>query len=94
MALKSGNLTEPAGIMTPLTQMLWAFAVITFYCEFSEKVISIFDDFNQELFRCKWYLFSNELKRMYLTFMLNTQQPKIIQGYGNIVCTRDTFKKV
>lgn len=93
-ALKSENMLEPAEIMTPLTEILYAFSMIAFYCEFSEEIIAEFDKFNEELSRCEWYLFSNELQQMYLTFILDTQQPKLIQGYGNIMCTRDTFKKV
>lgn len=81
-------------VMPPLTEMVWSFFMIAIYCEMSEKVIAAFDEFNDELVGCDWYLLPNELQQMYLTFILNTQQPKIIRGYGNILCTRDTFKKV
>lgn len=91
---KSGNMSDPTEVMPPLTEMLWAFGVIALYCEFSERVITAFDEFSDELDRCNWYLLPNRLQQTYLTFLLDTQQPKMIQGYGNISCTRATFKMV
>lgn len=34
------------------------------------------------------------MQRLYLIFILNSQQPTHIRGYGGILCTRDNFKMV
>lgn len=81
-------------IMSPLTEMLWSFGMIAVFCEVSEKVIDEFDAFNEEIYGCNWYLLPKELQRMFLTFILSTQHPKIIRGFGDILCIRQTFKKV
>lgn len=80
--------------MPPFFELLWAFGMIAFFCEFSEQMITGFVKFNDEIYRCEWYVLPNQLQRMYLMFTLDTQQPKMIQGYGNISCTREAFKKV
>lgn len=53
-----------------------------------------FDIYGDELYHCDWYLFSIKFQRMLLMILTNSQQPVVIRGYGNIECTRDTFKKV
>lgn len=62
--------------------------------EFGELVTNRFHQFDEKLCQCDWYLFSLEMKQLYLIFMQNTQQPTLMCGFGNIVCTRDVFKKV
>lgn len=63
-------------------------------CEFGGMMTDRFEAFNHNLCQCKWYLYTAELQRLYLLFVVNTQHPVIIRGYGNIICTRETFKKV
>lgn len=74
--------------------MAYSFGVIFVECEFGEMITYKFDTFNEELCESRWYLFSNEMQRMILIFISNTQQPVYIRGYGNIVCARDAFKQV
>lgn len=71
--------------------MIWTFALIFFLCECGELVLSQFDAFNNQLYQCNWYLFSMEMQRMLVIFMINTQQPPTIHGFAN---TRDAFKGV
>lgn len=70
------------------------FAFIFFACELGERISDRFDVFNAELSRCDWNLLSIKMQRMYLIFLLSTQQPVHIKCYGDIVCTRETFKEV
>lgn len=78
----------------PCTELAWAFVMISFYCEFSEMVCDEFEQFNEELHRYEWYLIPMEMQRIYLIFLLDTQQLTVVRGYGNILCTRVTFKAV
>lgn len=76
------------------TEMVWSFGIVAFYCEFGEMVTSQFSAYDDEIYRCDWYLLPNKLQQMHLIFMLNTQQPTVVQGYPNIWCTREIFKMV
>lgn len=73
---------------------IWTFGFIFFICEPGEMVTYHFEHFYDELGRSDWNLYPIEVQRIYLTFVLETQQPIIIKSYGNISCTRDTFKQV
>lgn len=63
-------------------------------CEFGERVDNHFNAFHDEFCQCDWYLFPIKMQRMVIIFLGTTQQPAIIQGYGNITLTRADFKKV
>lgn len=68
--------------------------ILFLYCDLGQTMTNQFDGFNDELCRYNWYLFPIEMQHMLVIIMANTQQPAIVQGFGNIMCTRDAFKKV
>lgn len=74
--------------------MFWAFAFDSLICELGQRVTNRYEAYGDELCKCDWYSLPVKLQRLYLIFLLDTQQPKRIQSYGGIVCSRKTFKKV
>lgn len=74
--------------------IFWSFVILFIFCECSQHVTNKFDTFNDELSQCDWYLFTNAMQRMLLIVLVNAQQSIFIHGYGDIQCTRDTFKNV
>lgn len=85
------NLTE---IMVLSIAVSWTFTFILMVCEPGEHVTQEFNAFDQQVEQCYFYLLPYGLKRLYLIFLLDTQQPINIQCYGRILCTRDTLKQV
>lgn len=75
-------------------EMFWTFAFVLIFCELGEMVSSQFVAFNGSLERCNWYLFPIDMQQLMITAITNAQQPIEIGAFGNIVCTRETFKKV
>ena len=63
-------------------------------CEPGERVTEAFERFENDLKKYDWHLLSTEVGRLYLIFLLDTQQSINIQCFGGILCTRDTLKKV
>lgn len=57
-------------------------------------LIRQFYRFNDALLQSNWYRFPIDTQKMLLIVVANAQQPIIIQGFGNIACTREVFKKV
>ena len=92
--IKSEHVSNPMELINTFVIVFWSFASIFFFCAFGEMVTHQFNVFDDELCQCDWYLFPIEMKRMMIIFMVNTQQPAIIQGFANTVCTREAFKKV
>lgn len=69
--------------------------VLFLFCMFGESLTEQFSMLDEKLNQSiDWYLFPIGVQRMLLTVMSNTQQSVTIRGYGNIECTRDTFKAV
>lgn len=77
-----------------MINVILSFALVFGGCEFGECMTERFSRFDDAFSRCKWYLFSMEMKRIYLIVLANTQQPSIVQSYGGIPCSRDSFKSV
>lgn len=74
--------------------MFWSLALLWSACNLGEMLTKHFEMFDDALGQCDWYLFSIEIQRMLVIIMSNSQRPAILTGYGNIQCTRETFKKV
>lgn len=89
---KSEN--DPAAMVTPIFLVFWAFTFIFFYCELGKAVTDEFDNIDEDLCQYKWYLLSVDTQRMMIIFMNDTQQPALLRGFGNVTCTRDSFKNV
>lgn len=83
-----------AVLITSFDALATACLYIFFWCESGKMVTSAFAMFDHELWQCEWYSFPIETQRMVQFFMLVTQDPAVLCGYGNIICTRDTFKRV
>lgn len=55
---------------------------------------SEFEMISNELNQCKWYLLPLKVQELFPITIANAQQSTFIQGYGNIICTRETFQIV
>ena len=74
--------------------MIWSFLQMFILCQFGEMVNSSFADLNDEFYQLDWYSFPSEFQRMLPTLLMNAQQEVVIKGFLNVLCTRETFKKV
>lgn len=77
-----------------LMMTFWVLVFNLAICEPGQKVTDQFDQFDEELNRCKWNELSIGMRRMYLIFLSDAQQSVNIKSYGGIACTRETFRKV
>lgn len=85
---------EPGEIIFQLVGIFWSFVIIFLVCECGQIVSIEFELFSDALYQCNWYFLSNELQRILISFMVIAQHPTYMQGYGNIECTRESFKNV
>lgn len=90
---KSNN-ASPAEILTTLIQIAYTFVTLYAACEMGQRVAYQFNLFNEKVYDCDWYLFSLEMKRIYAIALIGSQDPVIIEGYANTVCTRNAFENV
>lgn len=71
----------------------WSFAQVFVFCDSSERLTSGFEEIDIH-YLCDWYLFPIRFRRMLPTIITSTQKPVILEGFGNVMCTRELFKKV
>lgn len=85
------NISELAVTLNVLIGIVTAVFIV---CESGERVSDKFESFAMKLSQSDWHSLSIKMQRIFLVFLAHTQQTPNIRGYGNILCTRVTFKKV
>lgn len=91
---KSADNSTTMELISPLILIFWSFASVSMYCEFGTAVTDEFARFSDELCQCAWYSLPNGIQKMLVIFIAETQEPIIVRGFCNIMCTRQTFKTV
>lgn len=81
-------------LIRPITLAFWSFVNILFFCEFGKMVTGNFQDLDDIIFQWDWNSFPIEVQRMLPTILISTQKPIVLCGIANIVCDRESFKKV
>lgn len=81
-------------MVVPLAFTFCAFAPIFLFCELGERIIDDSDKVNNELWMCDWYTYPAAIQRTLPLVINGLQQPFILGGFGNIQCTRESFKFV
>lgn len=91
--IQTNNTANLMGVIQPLTLMFWSFVVMFIYCDFGERISCGFESVHNAIEECDWHLFPNEMQRMLLIIMA-ADEPVVLEGFANVVMTRETFKKV
>lgn len=74
--------------------LFWAFGTIFLICEFGERFTTRCESIEEAFYHWYWYLFPMEIQKLLVLAIASAQHTFIIKGYGNIPCTRSTFKSV
>lgn len=74
--------------------MFWTCAVIFISCEIGELVTQQFEKIHAEFGQCNWYLYPIGMRKLFVIFLSNVQQPTLIRGFGNILYARSKVKEV
>lgn len=82
------------GLFRDINFSFWSFAAVYLFCYFGERVATEFEELEDTLFECDWYLFPNKLQKSFLITTIAVQQPISIRGIANVFCTRQSFKEV
>ena len=70
-------------------------SVLTFIaCELGQRMSDAFEGIEFTIDQFDWHLFPIEIQQMLPMIMAAAQQPVLLECFGSIACTRETFKKV
>lgn len=81
-------------LLAILLTIIPVLGLIFLSCDLGQRLSNVFDEFNNDAWTKNWYLYPLELQRMFLLFGAGTQQSVNIRCYGNILCIRETMRKV
>lgn len=88
------NNGRPVDIILASIIMFWAFCQFFLFCNFGQYVTNEFSEIDNLIYFCDWYTFPKEIQRILPTVIATAQQPVILEGFANLTCTREAFKKV
>lgn len=91
--LKSIGSDCPVALFLPICLMIWSILILLSNCEMGQNVSNQFQVLSEEICKCDWYLMPHNLQRILIIIILNVQ-PVLISGFANVVCSRDSFKRV
>lgn len=74
--------------------IFWAFIQMFGLCDLGENVTTRFSQIEDKICTCEWYIFRTNVQKILPILIRSAQKPVIVQGFANLTCTRDAFKKV
>lgn len=81
-------------IVRPLLASFWSFNVQLVFCHYGQTVTDRFEEIVNALGGNDWYTFPIEIQRMLPIIINVSQKPVLISGFGNLLYTHESFKKV
>ena len=72
----------------------YAFGVVLIICELGQRLTNAFEEICDTIENFDWYLFPLEIQQILPILLVGTQEPVVLECFGSISGTRDTFKKV
>lgn len=81
-------------LLIALAEMFWSFCLVFIYCDLGERISDGFNELYDVICMLKWHKYPIEIQRMLIDILIVTQQPVVIQGFGNVYCTRNACQKV
>lgn len=75
-------------------EMFWLLALMYTLCQFGQQMTDQFSSFEHTIAGTDWYTFPIDMQRHFIIIMKTGQDPVELKGFGNVYCSRETFKKV
>lgn len=94
VSCKADANSSPVELIISTLIVFWTFFALFLICESGDRISQAFGRSYYELAQFDWYLFPTDIRRLYLLFLLDTQQPINLHCFARILCARDTFKRV
>lgn len=80
--------------MVSLFYASYSFGPIFLACEVGQHLSDTAEGIDNMIEQFDWYLFPLQQQRMLCTILIDVQEPVVIACFGDVSCSRETFKKV
>lgn len=91
---QSSSVIDPLILLVSIINSCWAFSAAFFVCELSERMSDSFVRVGDMVDQFDWYRFTDDMQRMLLIIFMQVHDPIDIKCFGNITCSRETYKNV
>lgn len=81
-------------VVNLLVKTIYSFILLFILCELGERLPIGFEEIGNEINNMNWYLFPIKIQRMIPTMQIMAQQDVQLMAFGNLPCSRETFKRV
>ena len=72
----------------------YARGVVLIICELGQRVSDAFQQIADTIENFNWYLFPMEIQQTLPILLMGAQQPVVLECFGSISASRETFKNV
>lgn len=72
----------------------YGFGAILLICETGQRLSNAFEELGERIKTFDWYVFPLEIQRMLPVLLMAAHQEIVLECFGSIAGTRQTFKKV
>lgn len=81
-------------MIKPIFSAFWSFALLFMICEFGQMLTDHFDELNEAVDECDWFLFPREIQKILPIIIHNAQRSVVLQTFENTSCSRESFNRV
>lgn len=75
-------------------KILYAYGILSVYCEIGEQLGTKFDELGDALYQCEFEALPIDVQRTIPIILSFMQNSPALAAYGNLKCSRETFKRV
>lgn len=77
-----------------ITDSTWGIVAVLICCELCQRAVNAFEDIGNDFAKLNWYLYPNDIRKIFLQIETNIHELPKFQCFGSISCERVVFKEV
>ena len=81
-------------LLVTIVYAFYAFGVVLIICELGQRLTNAFEEICETVEHFDWYLIPLEIQKSLPILLIAAQKPIVLECFGSISGTRDTFKIV
>lgn len=91
---QSSPVIDPILLLLAILCAAFALGALLLVCDLIERMSYAFTSIGDMVDQYKWYSFTREMQQILLIIFTHVNEPVTVKCFGNITCSRATFKSV
>lgn len=81
-------------LIGPFSELLWSFGLVWIFCNLCEKLTTAFEEVCGAFDLLDWYFYPPKMTKILPVMIMNAQRRVVVECFGKISCSLETFKAV